>query len=132
MTKKNFVTLILSTVGGILFAVGMCMTMVVEWHLFRQGVVAAAAGAAVLLIMAAVRRKMAGKPVMVKPKAGTVGKILLAVCGALTLGAGMCMTMVPEGMMLRGILVGIVGIILLLCLIPACRGLKREAEGNEN
>ena len=27
MKKKNFVTLILSTIGGILFALGMCMAL---------------------------------------------------------------------------------------------------------
>ena len=30
MKKKEFVTLIMSTVGGILFALGMCMTLLPE------------------------------------------------------------------------------------------------------
>ena len=30
MSKKNFVSLILGTVGGILFALGMCMAMIPE------------------------------------------------------------------------------------------------------
>lgn len=34
------------------------------------------------------------------------------------------MTMAFEGMMLQGIIVGIVGIVLLLCLIPMCFGWK--------
>lgn len=36
MSKKNFVTLILSTVGGILFAIGMCMCLLPEWNAFAQ------------------------------------------------------------------------------------------------
>ena len=36
MSKKNFVTLILSTVGGILFAIGMCMCLLPEWNTLRQ------------------------------------------------------------------------------------------------
>lgn len=32
MSKKNFVTLILSAIGGILFALGMCMTLLPEWN----------------------------------------------------------------------------------------------------
>ena len=31
MKKKDFITLIMSTVGGILFALGMCMALLPEW-----------------------------------------------------------------------------------------------------
>ncbi len=123
MSKKNFVSLIFATVGGILFALGMCMALLPAWDAFRQGVVLGAAGLAVLLIMVLVRRKMAGKPVIVAPTARMVGTFLLGAAGALALGVGMCMTMVWN-MMTGGIAVGIVGIVLLLCLIPAVKGLK--------
>lgn len=49
--------------------------------------------------------------------------LILSVAGVLLLGGGMCMTMVWNPM-ISGILVGIVGIALLLCLIPACWGLN--------
>lgn len=39
MKKKDFVTLIMSTVGGILFALGMCMGLLPEWGAFKQGIV---------------------------------------------------------------------------------------------
>lgn len=124
MTKKNFITLILSTIGGILFAVGMCMCLLPEWNAFNQGVVVAVIGALILLIMVMVRRKMSGKHIFVKLSGKTIGIILLSIAGALVLGAGMCMTMVWEGLMLPGIIVGIVGIVLLICLIPLCKGIK--------
>jgi len=124
MTKKNFITLILSTIGGILFAVGMCMCLLPEWNAFSQGVVVAVIGIAALLVMLMVRRKMEGKPVIIKLTGKTIATILLAVVGASVFGIGMCMTMVWEGLMLPGIIVGCVGIILLLCLIPLCKGLK--------
>lgn len=123
MTKKNFVTLILSTVGGILFAIGMCMCMLPEWDAFNQGVAVALVGAVALLIMLAVRRKMEGKPVFVKLSAKTIGTALLGIVGALALGVGMCMTMIWS-MMVPGIAVGIVGIVLLLSLIPLLKGLR--------
>lgn len=82
MSKKNFVTLILSTVGGILFAIGMCMCLLPEWNAFAQGVVIAAVGAVILLIMVIVRRKMEGKPVIVKLSGKTIGSILLGIVGA--------------------------------------------------
>ena len=42
----------------------------------------------------------------------------------MVLGLGMAMVMVFEGMMLLGMVVGIVGIVMLLFLIPMCVGLK--------
>ena len=79
--------------------------------------------AVILLIMVIVRRKMEGKPVIVKLSGKTIGSILLGIVGALALGVGMCMVMVWE-MLIQGILVGVVGIVLLLCLIPLIKGLK--------
>ena len=123
MTKKNFVTLILGTIGGILFALGMCMAMLPEWNAFTPGVVIGAVGLIVLLAMVMVRRKMEGKPIVVKLTAKTVGTILLGIIGTLALGVGMCMVMVWD-MLVYGIVVGLVGIVLLLCLIPMVKGLK--------
>jgi hypothetical protein len=55
--------------------------------------------------------------------AKAIGTTLLGVVGAIVLGVGMCMTMIWN-MLVQGIIVGIVGIVLLLCLIPAIKGLK--------
>ena len=122
MSKKNFVSLILGTIGGILFALGMCMAMLPEWGAFTQGIIVGCIGAVILIALVLIRRKMEGKPVIVKLSGKTVGTVILGVVGALVLGAGMCMVMIWE-MMIPGILVGIVGIVLLLCLIPLVRGI---------
>ena len=122
MQKKDFVTLILSTVGGILFALGMCMALLPEWNAFMEGIVVGAVGLVVLLIMVIVRRRMSGKKVIVF-NGRAIGITLLGVAGAIILGVGMCMTMIWD-MMAPGIIVGVVGIVALLCLIPAIKGLK--------
>lgn len=122
MKKKDFVTLILSTVGGILFALGMCMALLPEWGAMTQGIIIGAVGAVILLVMVLVRRKMDGKPAIVF-NGKAIGTTLLGVLGAIVLGVGMCMVMVWE-MMIPGIIVGIVGIVLLLGLIPVIKGLK--------
>jgi hypothetical protein len=122
MKKKDFVTLILSTMGGILFALGMCMGLIPEWNALTQGIIIGVIGAVILLAMVLVRRKMSGKPAIVL-NGKAIGTTLLGVFGAIVLGVGMCMTMIWN-MMIPGIIVGIVGIVLLLCLIPVIKGLK--------
>lgn len=124
MKKKNFVTLILSTIGGILSALGMCMALLPEWNAFRQGVVLGCVGLSVLLAMVITRRKMEGKTVFIKLTGKTVAAILLGIVGTLTFGSGMCMTMVFANLMIPGIVVGLVGILMLMGLIPVCRGIQ--------
>ena len=123
MQKKNFVFLVLTVVGGLMFALGMCMCLLPEWNAFKPGVVVTALGLLVLLVLALVRWMMAGRPVA-KVNWNKVGKGAYCVAAALVLGAGMAMIMAFEGMMLSGIIVGIVGIVLLLGLIPVFRDLK--------
>ncbi len=121
MKKKDFITLLIGVVAGLLFSIGLCMCLIPEWNTFDVGVKVTAIGIIGLVVLAAVRFKQAGMKLNVDVK--LVGKILFGILGALVLGIGMCMIMVWE-MMIPGIVVGIVGIILLLCLIPMCLGLK--------
>ncbi len=122
MKKSTFVAMILGTIGGILFAIGMCMALIPEWNAFRTGVIMGVIGAVVLLVMVLVWRKMENKgPLKLSRK--TIGATLIGIAGALVFGAGMCLTMVWNNMIV-GIIVGVVGIIMLLCLIPFVKGLK--------
>lgn len=122
MKKSTFVAMILGTIGGILFALGMCMALIPEWNAFQPGVIMGVAGAVVLLIMVLVWRKMENKaPIKLSGK--TIGATLIGIVGVLLLGVGMCLTMVWSNMVV-GIIVGIIGIVVLLCLIPFIKGLK--------
>lgn len=122
MKKSTFVAMILGTIGGILFALGMCMALIPEWNAFRPGVIMGVVGAVVLLAMVLIWRKMENKePIKLSGK--TIGATLIGIVGALLLGVGMCLTMVWSNMVV-GIIVGIVGIVVLLCLIPFIKGLK--------
>ncbi len=122
MEKKNFVSLVLGTVGGLVFGLGMCMCLITEWGAFAPGVVVGAVGCAILLVMVPVRRKMEGVgPIALNGRA--VATVLVGVASALILGLGMVMTMVWN-MMVPGVFVGIIGIALGLVLIPLIKGLK--------
>ena len=122
MKKSTFVAMILGTIGGILFALGMCMGLVEEWNARNEGIIMGVIGLVVLFIMVAVWRKMENKE-PIKPSGKTIGATLIGIVGALLLGVGMCLTMVWSNMVV-GIIVGIVGIVVLLCLIPFIKGLK--------
>ena len=122
MKKSNFVALILGTVGGVFFALGMCMALLPEWGMFQQGIVAGVIGMLVLLVDLVIWRKMEGKePIKLSGK--VVGSIAVGVVGALLLGVGMCLTMV-FGKMILGIGIGLVGIVVLLMLIPMTVGIR--------
>mgnify|MGYP003303390811 CR=1 FL=1 len=121
MKKATFVNLIVGTVSGLVFALGMCMCLLPEWNAFRIGTVCTAIGGIALLIQAVVAWISSGKKVIINWK--IAGKVIYGVLASLVLGTGMCMIMVWN-MMLPGIVVGIVGIVLLLMLIPMFLGLK--------
>lgn len=122
MKKSNFVALVLGTVGIIFFALGMCMCLLPEWGMEREGIAAGAAGLAVLLAAAGIWRRMEGKP-PIRLNAKAAASAAAGVFGALLLGVGMCMTML-FGKMLLGIFVGAAGIVVLLMLIPLVKGIK--------
>ncbi len=122
MKKKDFITLILSVVGGLLFALGMCMALVPEMGTLTGGIILGVVGLIVLLAMVIVRRKMDGKPAIVF-SGKAIGITLYSIFSAAVFGAGMCLVLV-SGQMVWGIIVGVIGIVLLLCLIPLCKGLK--------
>lgn len=122
MKKSNFVTLILGTIGGVFFALGMCMCLLPEWGMATQGVVCGVIGLVVLLCTVLIWRKMENKaPIKLDGK--TVGAVLVGLLGALLLGVGMCLCTVFAKMVL-GIVVGLVGIVVLLMLIPLTKGIK--------
>lgn len=122
MKKSTFVAMILGTIGGILFALGMCMALIPEWNAFKPGVVMGVLGAVVLLAMVLVWRKMENKE-PIRPSSKIIGGTLLGIAGALLMGVGMCLTMVWSHMVV-GIVIGIAGIVVLLSLIPFVKGLK--------
>ncbi|GAA0799870.1 hypothetical protein GCM10008910_26770 [Faecalicatena orotica] len=122
MKKSNFVALILGTIGGVFFALGMCMVLIEEWGMLNKGIIVGVVGLLILLLTLLVWRKMEGKE-PIKLNAKTVGSVAVGVIGALLLGIGMCLTMVFNKMIL-GIVIGLIGIVALLMLIPLMKGIR--------
>ncbi len=122
MKKSSFTALVLGTVSGMLFAVGMCMALLPEWNAFYPGIIFGTLGLILGLVTVLLWRKMTHKaPIHISGKG--VLAIVAGVVGALLLGVGMCFCMVWNKMVL-GILLGLAGIATLLSLIPIIGGFK--------
>ncbi len=108
MKKSSFVAMVLGTISGALFALGMCMTLVSEWNAFMPGILFGGAG-------------LHKKPIQISRKAICIS--IVGILGVLAFGIGMCFCLIGNRMT-AGILIGLAGIVLLLCLIPLAKGIK--------
>ena len=122
MKKSNFVALVLGTVSGVLFSLGMCMALLPEWNTFTEGVVFGVCGLVLGLITVLVWRKMENKEPL-KLDLKTVLTVLLALAGLLLLGVGMCFCLLWQNIVM-GTLIGLCGIVALLSLIPFVKGIQ--------
>ena len=122
MKKSSFTALVLGTVSGVLFALGMCMALIPDWNALKPGIIFGVLGLVLGVITLIIWRKMEHKaPIKVSGK--TVLTVAVGIVGALALGVGMCFTMVWDKMVL-GIIIGLAGIVIFLCLIPLIKGIK--------
>ena len=119
MKKETLLEIILGTIGGLIFAIGMCMCLIVEWNLFTVGVVVSIVGFAILLCIIPIYRKE--HPKKINNKKTDWGLVLtwtIGIVGSLIMGFGMSRIMVgsPEKMdIVIGIITGVVG--LLICVL---------------
>ncbi len=122
MKKSSFVALIMGTVSGVLFALGMCMALLPEWNSFKEGIIFGSIGIVLGIITALIWCKMENKT-LPKMNAKNVLRTVYAIIAVLVLGVGMCMCLVWE-QIIWGTLVGLLGIIMLIALIPMIKGIK--------
>ena len=122
MKKSSFTALILGTVSGVLFALGMCMALLPEWNALREGVFFGIAGLILGLVTLLVWCKMEDRQ-LPKVSVRNLPRILYGILAVLILGVGLCMCLVWQNF-IWGTIVGLVGLLMLLCLIPMIKGLK--------
>lgn len=118
MKKETLFEIILGTIGGLVFAIGMCMCLITEWNLFKPGIVVSVVGFVVLLCIIPVYRRSHPKKEHAPVNWGIVLTWVIGVIGSLVMGFGMSRIMVGEasgGQMISGIITGIVG--LLICVL---------------
>lgn len=122
MKKSSFITLILGTVSGVLFSLGMCMALLPEWDAFTEGVIFGGIGLILGIITFFVWCKMEHNQ-LPKMNGKNILRTIYGTVAALVLGVGMCLCLVWE-QIVWGTLVGLLGIIMLIALIPMIKGIK--------
>lgn len=122
MKKSSFVALLLGTVSGVLFALGMCMALLPEWNAFWEGVILGGIGLVLGVITLLVWCKMENKK-LPKMNGKNVFRIIYATVAVLILGVGMCLCLVWQKFV-WGTLVGLLGMVMLIALIPMIKGIK--------
>ncbi|MBR4073251.1 MAG: hypothetical protein IKK24_04830 [Clostridia bacterium] len=122
MKKSSFVALMLGTVSGVLFALGMCMALLPEWDAFTEGVIFGSVGLFLSVITFLIWCKMENKKL---PKISVKNFLIIIYCvtSVIIFGAGMCMCLVLN-IIIWGTLVGLLGIVMLIALIPIIKGIK--------
>ena len=130
MKKETLLEIILGTIGGLVFAIGMCMCLIPEWDLFTACIVVTIIGFIVLLCIIPIYRKEHPKKVNNKKiDWGLVLTWVIGVVGALIMGFGMSKIMVgsPEKMdMIIGMITGVVGLLICVLNYPIYSYLKSK------
>lgn len=122
MKKSSFVALLLGTVSGVLFALGMCMALLPEWNAFLQGVILGGVGIVLGVITLLIWCKMEHKK-LPKLSGKNLFRVFYGIVSVLVLGAGMCLCLVWQHYV-WGTLAGLLGIVMLIALIPMIKGIK--------
>ena len=114
MKKDTLLTIILGTIGGLIFAIGMCMCLVKEWAMLKPGIAVALVGFIVLLCIIPIYRKNHPKKERGPINWGLVLTWTVGIIGSLIMGFGMSKIMVGDASktdMLIGMITGVVGLI---------------------
>lgn len=121
MKKETLLEIILGTIGGLIFAIGMTMCLIPEWDLFKAGIVVSVVGFITLLCIIPVYRSSHPKKQHDKINWGIVFTWLIGIAGSLVMGFGMSKVMVGDPSktdMLIGIIVGAIGLIVCVLNYP--------------
>ena len=117
MKKETLLEIILGTIGGLVFAIGMCMCLLPEWNMFTAGVITTIIGFVILLCIIPVyksshpKKEKENKPI----NWGIVLTWTVGVVGALIMGFGMSKILVVNAStsdMIVGIITGVVGLVI--------------------
>ena len=129
MKKDTLLEIILGTIGGLVFAIGMCMCLLPEWNMFKAGVITTIIGFIILLAIIPVYRSTHPKREKGHRQInwGIVLTWTVGVIGSLIMGFGMSKIMVGNAStsnMIIGLITGVVGLIICVLNYPVYAYIK--------
>lgn len=131
MKKETLLQIILGTVGGLIFPIGMCMCLLPEWNMFVPGVVTTIVGIIILLSIIVIYRKNHPKTIHKEIDWGVLCPWIIGTVGALIMGFGMSKILVENTStsdMVVGLITGIVGLIICVLVYPIYAYIKNPKE----
>ncbi len=131
MKKDTLLEIILGTIGGLIFSLGMCMCLVTEWNMFKPGVIVGIVGFIILLCIIPVYRKSHPKKEHGPVDVGLVTTWCVGVVGALIMGFGMSKILVGTAStadMIVGLITGVVGLVICVLNYPIYAYIKSNKE----
>ncbi len=129
MKKETLLEIILGTIGGLVFAIGMCMCLIPEWDLFASGVIVAILGFIILLMIIPVYKSNHPKKEHTPINFGIAITWIIGIIGALVMGFGMSKVMVDNPSktdLIIGIITGIVGLLICVFNYPIYSYIKSD------
>lgn len=133
MKKETLLEIVLGTIGGLVFAIGMCMCLLPEWNMFTAGVITTIIGFVILLCIIPVYKSSHPKK-EIEYKSINWGIVLtwtVGVVGALIMGFGMSKILVGNAStsdMIVGLITGVVGLVICILNYPVYAYIKSNKE----
>lgn len=127
MKKATLIEIILGTIGGLIFAIGICMCLLPEWNMFTIGIIVSIISFIVLLCIIPVYNKEHLKENK-SVNSSLILTIIIGIFGALIMGFGMSKIMANNASsfdMILGIITGIIGLIVCVLNYPVYAYLKK-------
>ena len=121
MKKETLLEIILGTIGGLIFAIGMCMCLLPEWNMFTAGVIVTIIGFIVLLAIIPIYRSSHPKKPSKPVNWGIVTTWSVGVVGSLIMGFGMSRILIEGATtadMVVGLITGVVGLVICVLNYP--------------
>ena len=131
MKKETLYEIILGTIGGLIFAIGMCMCLLPEWNMFREGITVSVIGFVILLCIIPIYKRSHPKRIHKPIDWEIVLTWTIGVVGALIMGFGMSRIMVGEATtsdMIVGMITGVVGLVICVLNYPIYAYIKSDKE----
>lgn len=131
MKKETLLEIILGTIGGLIFAIGMCMCLIYEWNMFKLGMCVTIIGFVILLLIIPIYKNAHPKKEHKNLDSRIILTWIIGVVGALIMGFGMSKVMVGEttaSNMIIGIVFGIVGLVICVLNYPVYAYIKSNKE----